>query len=212
MFVETETTAVTAGAVSVREAGFLDRRLRDAILDAIDAGVIICSSQGHVLFSNLAARQEVSSGRLLRMVNAKLDGVGTSGLGSALTAAAAKGTRHIVELRTGDDRLHAVVSPLRSSTGERIVIVLLGRRSSSSELSIELLGINAGLTSAERQVLADMAAQRKPSRIAHERQVTIATVRTQIASLYAKLGVRSQQELMCLLGGVPPLAMKHFSW
>jgi DNA-binding CsgD family transcriptional regulator len=192
-------------------AAFLDRGLGDAVLEVIDAGVVVCDADGAVRFCNAAARQELDTARLLQIVDGRLQPCcGAGSLSTALVSTVLKGTRHVVALRNAKDRLYAVVSPLRSSGGEQMAIVLLGRRSSSSELSIELLGISEGLTSAERRVLADLAAQRKPARIALERSVTIATVRSQISSLYSKLGVKSQQELLCLVGGVPPLALQIF--
>lgn len=197
-------------APSPNAVGF-DRGLRDAILDAIDAGVVVCEADATVRFCNTAARRELDTARLLEIVDGHLRACGGDGrLGTALSATVVKGTRQVVALRVASDRLYAVVSPLRSSSGEPLAIVLLGRRTSSSALSIELLGISEGLTAAERHVLADLAAQRKPARIALDRAVTIATVRTQISSLYSKLGVTSQQELLCLVGGVPPLAVKLF--
>lgn len=191
---------------------FPERGLGEAILEIIDAGVVVCDAEGAVRFCNAAARQELDSGRLLQRVDGRLQACGgAAALGAALAATLAKGTRHVVALRDARDRLYAVLSPLRTSAGEPMAIVLLGRRTSSSELSIELLGISEGLTAAERRVLADLAAQRKPACIARHRAVTIATVRSQISSLYAKLGVKSQQELMCLVGGVPPLALQVLS-
>lgn len=207
MFAEPVSSSALAGSDEV-----LSGDLRDAVLDAMDSGVILCDAAGKVTFSNLSARQELGTERLLRISAGRLHAPCAEGrLSSALADAARRGVRHVVELRSSADRIFAVVLPMRDSAGGCTVAVFIGRRTGSSELSLELLGISAGLTGAERRVLADLASQQKPTRIAKSRQVTISTVRTQIASLYAKLGVRSQQELLCLVGGVPPLAVKLFA-
>jgi DNA-binding NarL/FixJ family response regulator len=55
------------------------------------------------------------------------------------------------------------------------------------------------LTSRERQVLADLAAGKRAATIAEESVVSLATVRAQIRSILAKLGVSSQLEAVALL-------------
>lgn len=54
------------------------------------------------------------------------------------------------------------------------------------------------LTAREREVLAQLAAGRRAQAIADEAVVSLATVRTQIRSVFAKLGVSSQIEAVAL--------------
>lgn len=58
----------------------------------------------------------------------------------------------------------------------------------------------AGLTERERVVALDLAAGLAPAEIAAARGVSVATVRSHLKQIYAKLGVRRQAELVALAG------------
>lgn len=49
--------------------------------------------------------------------------------------------------------------------------------------------VAAVLTAAEREVATELLCGRRPTEIAHRRQVSIGTIRSQIKRVYAKLGV-----------------------
>lgn len=55
------------------------------------------------------------------------------------------------------------------------------------------------LTEGEKQILICMVRKEAPKSIAHERNVSVSTVRSQIKSIYAKTGVHSSQELIELV-------------
>lgn len=67
------------------------------------------------------------------------------------------------------------------------------------EASCSDLASRGGLTPAEEDILRALAANKSPKAIAKDRSVSVATVRSQIKSVYAKLSVHSREELMDLL-------------
>lgn len=185
----------------------LGHELFNSVVNALEAGIVVCDGAGHPRFMNSAAEHQVADGAFLRLKSGKLCGTGDAGaLTAGMAAACARGTRRMVPLTNGDRRIYAAVSPVQDACGNRAALLLLGSANACSPLSMELLGIGERLTAAERQVLSELAAYRPPVQIARERLVTLATVRTQIATIYAKLGVRSMQELLCLVGSAPSLS------
>jgi DNA-binding CsgD family transcriptional regulator len=61
------------------------------------------------------------------------------------------------------------------------------------------LSLEHGLTQGEKRVLLGLAMNKTPQVIATEHKVELSTVRSQIKSVYAKLGVHSRQELLDLI-------------
>jgi DNA-binding CsgD family transcriptional regulator len=177
------------------------------VLDEIDTGVLVCDERAAVKKANWSARRELAEGGLLRTSAGVLTAAGSNArLYAAVGAACHGGKRAVLALTGGDQRLHVSISPIFAQDGEPLALVMLGRRAPCSPAALELLGIQQGLTATERKVLAGLAAQRSPAQIADDHCVALSTVRTHIAALRAKLGVRSQQALVCVAYAIPPLA------
>jgi DNA-binding CsgD family transcriptional regulator len=196
--------SVTADA-GPRPAGLA--ALQAMLIEELECGLLVCDASGSVVFANDAARRELALGRLLAVAGGVLRCVGSANcsFGAALRAAATAARRQLVALERGDDRLLVSLVPLRDG-GENLVLVVLGRRSACSALGLEMLGSVYGLTLAERQVLAGLLADRSPRDIARDKGVELSTVRTQIASIRTKLGVRSVEALLLRVAEVPPVA------
>jgi DNA-binding NarL/FixJ family response regulator len=77
----------------------------------------------------------------------------------------------------------------RTSAGERFVIIEL--HSAESRLPAEFRA-RFRLTAAETAVLGDLADGLSNAQIAHRRDISITTVRTHIAHVLSKMGVRSR--------------------
>jgi DNA-binding CsgD family transcriptional regulator len=181
--------------------------LLSKVLDEIDTGVLVCDEHAVIRTANWSAQRELAAGHLLRTSGAALCATTCdAGVRAAISAACKSGRRAVLALGAGDQRLHVSVSPLATAGKQPLALVMLGRRDPCSRVALELLGMQKGLTAAERRVLAGLSAQRSPAQIAKDHCVAISTVRSQIASLRAKLEVKSQQALVCLVYGVPPLA------
>ena len=180
--------------------------LLPALLDELDTGIVVCTAEGMVKTANWAARQELATGRWLKAPRGMLGTDLMAGLGEALVAAAHRGRRQLLVLVSGDERLPVSVSPLDAAGAEPQVLVMLGRRTPCSRLGLELLASRHRLTDAERRVLAGLAGGGTPKQLSAAHGVALSTVRTQVKSLHAKLGINSNDALLRLIASVPALA------
>ena len=95
-------------------------------------------------------------------------------------------------------RVVATLQTARASTGELFVVV--GLRSLSGALP-DAFRERFRLTAAEADVLSDLAEGLGNAQIAERRFVSIATVRTHVAHVLSKLGVRSRLQAGVLARG-----------
>ena len=192
----------------------LHQRLRLALLDEIALGLIVCDRHGHLQFANPPADQELASERVLCRMGQRLRCTGSesSALDGALRKAATKGVRQLLTLANGGDSLMVAVVPLAMDTDcEPMVMLVLGRRGACSALGLEMLSGVYGLTSAERRVLCGLVADISPRDIAVAGGVSLSTVRTQIASIRTKFGVRNIEGVLIRVAEVPmvPSALRR---
>lgn len=89
--------------------------------------------------------------------------------------------------------------------GAARVLVLFSVPGRSSR-RIALLARAHLLTPAEIRVLELLASDRSPADIAETLGTRVETVRSQLKSIYLKLDVHSQRELLALVSKVPPMA------
>ena len=192
----------------------LSQCLRTALLDEIALGLIVCDRYGQLQFVNPAADQELASGCVLSRLGHSLRCTGTnsSALDGALRKAAAKGVRQLLTLANGGDSLMVAVVPLAMDNGpEPLLMLVLGRRGACSVLGLEMLSGVYGLTLAERRVLCGLVADISPRDIAASGGVSLSTVRTQIASIRTKFGVRNIEGVLIRVAEVPmvPSALRR---
>jgi DNA-binding CsgD family transcriptional regulator len=180
-----------------------------ALFDEIECGLIVCDEHGAIHFANQAAKQEMSSQRLLMLLGEKLRRANGCGgeLDTALRLAAQRSRRSLVRMTQGGDQLMVSVLPFQlPGTDAQQVLVVLGRRQPCSDLGLEMLAGSYGLTLAERRVLGGLVRQATPREIASANAVKLSTVRTQISSIRAKFGTRSIEGLLLRAAQVPPVA------
>ncbi len=180
------------------------------LLDELDTGVLVCDARSQPLLFNEAARRELAEGGVLVLLtDGSLEVPGGSGLlalRQAVHAAACEHRQQLVLLRCGERTLMVAVQPLRSGPAEPpCAVLLLGRRSLCPALAMQRLGGLYDLTDAEKAVLSGLVAGQRVGTLAHERGVAVSTVRTQVASLRAKFGVRRQDDLTRLVAELPPM-------
>lgn len=181
-----------------------------ALLDEIDSGLVVCDADGVIAYANHAARAELDAQGLLRQVDAclRLAGGVRAPLELALRQAATTDRRRLLLLTNDTDRLMLSVVPLPEDGRDVArVLVLLGRREPCSDLSLEMFGALHGLTLAERRVLRGLVGESTPREIADTNGVALSTVRSHIASIRTKLGVRSIESLLLRTAGLPPMAV-----
>ena len=180
------------------------------LLDEIDTGVLVCDARGQPLLMNEAARCELAEGGVLAvMADGSLDVPGGSGvraLRRAVQAAVFERRQQLVPLRCGEHTLMVAVQPLRGGLAEPPrAVLLLGRRRLCPALAIQRLGGLYALTEAEKAVLSGLVAGHRVGALARERGVAVSTVRSQVAALRAKFGVRRLDDLTRLVAELPPM-------
>jgi DNA-binding CsgD family transcriptional regulator len=87
---------------------------------------------------------------------------------------------------------------LEFSSVPRVVVVARGSRGGDARRAALLQGVY-GFTSAETDIALQLARGQSTEAIAQQRKVAVGTVRAQIKSLLAKLGVSRQVELVARL-------------
>lgn len=180
------------------------------VLDELDTGVLVCAARGQVLMLNQAARRELADGGVLEIAAEGSLGVqGGTGLpllGRALHAAACDSRHPLLALRVDQRTLMVVVQPLREAPGaEPCAVLLLGRRQLCPELAVQQMGRLYDLTEAEKSVLSGLLAGVRVRALATLRGVAVSTVRTQVAALRSKFGVRRLDDLTRLVAELPPM-------
>ena len=187
-----------------------DPALLLAALDALDIGVMICDQRGRLVLHNQAARRELADGGVLQLgADSLLDvqgGAGLLALRRAVHGAAFQRSHHLVPLRVGERLLMLAVQPLQVvRDGAPRVLLLMRRRGLCPDLALQHLARVHALTAAEADVLALLLAGVRIGDLARERGVKLATVRTQVAALRAKLGVRRVDDITRLVAELPPM-------
>ena len=195
-------------------AASLPQRLRTALLDEIALGLMVCDRHGQLQFVNPAADQELASEHVLSRLGQRLccTGTNSSALDGALRKAASKGVRQLLTLTHAANSLMVAVVPLAmDNVCEPMLMLVLGRRGACSALGLEMLSGLYGLTLAERRVLCGLVADISPRDIAACGGVSLSTVRTQIASIRTKFGVRNIEGVLIRVAEVPmvPSALRR---
>lgn len=178
-------------------------------LDEIDYGVVVLDGRGAVLHANRRAEAELASDHALQRDGARLRARGGPGqvLFAEALRAAGRGLRRLVELRHGGQTASVALVPLPAAAGEAPVatLVLMGRRRLCENLSMQSYARAHELTSAETRVLEALCEGETAAALALRQGVALSTVRTHIASIRAKTGTRSLQEVVRRVAALPPL-------
>ena len=183
-------------------------QLLSGALEALDLPVFICDRNGQVraftagaealLGAGLWLKQGRLSAGLVEDTNRLREAIRHAATGLSQPGAPATSTvliRHNAEAPLVMD----VISLPRRAYGfgfEPRVLAVAHRRQPNPQRSHLLLQAVYGLTSAETEVAQQLADGRSPEAIAAARYVSVGTVRTQIRSIYAKLDVSRQIELV----------------
>ncbi len=177
-------------------------------LDSVSAAAFVCDLEGKVESMTPAAEQLLSSGRLLligkhltaghpaeaSMLAEAMEGLsGGRGIPRTVALAARPGAPLFV-LNI------AVIPPGRSGlfSHPRLLVLVRTGRGDMTEAA-RLLNIVYGLTEAEAVVATLVAMGEARETIAAQRGVSLATVRSQLKTIFAKLGVTREGELVATL-------------
>ena len=193
-------------AAAHEDAADFHTGLQAALLDEIALGLIVCDRHAMLRYANEAARRELADERVLRLCDGSLRCASgrSAALDAALRLAATKGRRQLLALTVAQDRLMVTLIPLAAVNGaEPLLLLVLGQRGACSTLGLEMLAGAYGLTFAERRVLGGLVGDVSPRDIADAGGVSLATVRTQIAAIRTKFGVRNVEGVLIRAAEVP---------
>ena len=183
------------------------------MLDEIDYGMLLVSSDAQVLYLNHAARAELDAEHPLQLLGHSLcaqRAQDVAPLYDAL-ACAQRGLRKLVTLGAGEHRVSVSVVPLPGGSGQRgealrpTTLLVLGKRQVCEQLSVQGYARSMRLTPAETRVLEMLCSGVRPRLIADQQQVAVSTVRTQIGSIRAKTGAASISDLVRQVAVLPPM-------
>ncbi len=182
-----------------------------AALDEVDTGVVLCTPQCRAMFVNEAARRVIDNSELLQLQaddRLVIEGAANQKLlQRAVQQAACLGLWQLAPLRGSSQTLMLAVQPLvGASATQPMAMLLFGREKLAPDLAVEMLANLHGLTTAERRVLKGLLMGHRVSELAHQHQVAVSTVRTQVAALRAKVGVARVDDLLRLVAEMPPIS------
>lgn len=173
--------------------------------DAFSQPIMLLTPDGQLIHANLAGQDQLDDwqcqrhlGRWPREIDKTIHLAGKGQVAAArLTGKSA--TLIVIAYPLGE-RMAAVMD-CRPST---IMLLIVDTRKPPSEL-YGAVAKAYGLTPAETRLLPLLAQAMAPAEMAGRMCVDISTIRTQLSSIYGKTGLRRQQDVMVMLGCLPPL-------
>lgn len=184
-------------------------------MEAMSIAAFTCDITGKITALTPSAEALVSGDCYLSLKNEFLDAElaeDNQALTAAIQAAATGLTRpgaplmkslFIRSARAPLDPIIADVISLPSKAftfgfGPRVLVVVRGMEKESTQLAAALQTAFS-LTATEAQIALQLANGKTPEAVANQRGVSVGTIRSQMKSIYSKLGVRTQVELTARL-------------
>jgi DNA-binding CsgD family transcriptional regulator len=184
-----------------------DSALLRAIVERIDCGVLLLDRQRTVRFANRQALAQCRASDALALEQGRLharDPRDAAALEAAL-ARAARGAHSMPLLARGTQALAVMPAAADADGGAANVLVILGKRSACTPLSLALFAQAHRLSGAESEILASLCQGLRPAEVARRHGVALSTVRSQIGSIRAKTTSRSIFDLLNKITALPPV-------
>jgi DNA-binding CsgD family transcriptional regulator len=192
------------------------------LLDAVSLAVFVCDRHGVVRAMTTAAESLVTHGAVLQINNSRLnltapaEGiklqeaiVTISNPASAVSSGSGRPRRKSIVVLPAEDRTNPLVldvvpfvNPYNGFNFDPCVLVIASTNRSSDQRRAIVLQSAYELTAAEVEVALQLLSGHNPDAIASQRSVAIGTVRAQIKSILAKVGVSRQIELLVRLAEI----------
>ncbi len=182
-------------------------------LDSMDFGLSFIDTAGKIRFSNDASKKIALSAGLVWTDGQFISQNDTSGTTKKALqaliqlAAVGEGGAAMLDAR-GTMALSLPVSrPVRTPAGESraAVMLILVDPAGRTEAALDFVSQAFSLSPAESRLLPLLLKGQTPAEIAESLNLKLPTVRSQLSAIFAKTGTARQQELIRLLGKVPPL-------
>lgn len=168
-----------------------------ALLDKVGSAAMIINRRGHVVEYNILARQ------LISIEGVDLSEAGADPFTSRTIQSMLMDMFGLVALEhaSQDRRLafRALDVAVADDTYRLMILIDLTLRPQACGPALEKI---FGLTTAEGRLAAQLSNGISLASIARERKVSITTLRTQLASIFAKTGTSRQPELVALLARI----------
>ena len=190
------------------------RRLEDQVtllhrfLDAFDFGLLMLDPAAVVTYANQTARELSASPALARWLGGLPQRVQNHEPLGKLVRSCARGQGGGRVLGERTPELIALALPVGGPSeqpGACMLLLTTYARMPSSALDFVIRTF--GLSQAEARLLPLLLHGNSPATIAAELGVKLSTVRTQLSAVFAKTGAMRQQDLIRLLGSVPPVRL-----
>lgn len=179
-----------------------------AVLDEVDYGLLLVTPDARLLHANRAALAHLADDHPLALDGAQLHvrcEANAARLRDAVDAGV-RGLRRLLQLdHGGDDVTVAVVPVAPLDDGAAAVLLVLGKRHVSQDLSIDWFARTKGLTCSETGVLKLLCEGLDPKEIAVHQGVAISTVRTQISRIREKTEAAGIRDLLRQVVVLPPM-------
>ncbi len=188
--------------------------LAHALIDRLAVAVCLVDDEARIMHANPAAELRFGAGRAVVLRQGRLfagDVGSTNRIRQACRAACGPGSRgsafRVVDARTGDTVQFQVlpVGPSRALAQEHprpVAVVLLGSMQEGGP-AVEYLQSMFGLTPAEARLAGALAAGSVLDSIRLATGVSINTLRKQLASIFGKMGVETQAQLVTTVKALP---------
>lgn len=191
------------------------RRLQEQVtllhrfLDTLDFGVAMLDPAGRVLYANQSVRAMTQQPQLAHWLGGLPNQVASHEPLGRLVSTSMHGQGGGTVLGDLEPQLLVLALPIDDKdTGQSqpgACMLLLARHTHAPIAVSDFVMRIFGLSPAEARLLPLLLHGRAPADIAQALGVKISTVRSQLSSIFAKTGATRQQDLIRLLGSVPPV-------
>lgn len=192
------------------------------VIEALDVGVMLVSSDCSIVFANRVAANALRHGQWLTASAGKVrpshrrsssSFTRRVGVAAGTSAGAGLGTGGVVRLsdRLGR-KLPVLIAPFRSRTlccgpGKPLAALVFHTPSSAMPMNVDAIAQTCGLSAAESRLVASLVAGHTLVESAAQIGISVNTAKTQLRSVFAKTGFARQSDLLGHVLGHPVLRL-----
>jgi DNA-binding CsgD family transcriptional regulator len=180
-------------------------------LDGLDFGVVFVDPMLQLHHANTAAKKMMAHPDWAPMLSGLHERIMAKGKLEELLQSCALGHGGSISLGEGNKRVFVMAMPLAAPTstpaGETrtSTMLMLIDPQQRPDAALDFVVRAFGLSKAEARLLPLLFENKTPADIALALDIKISTVRSQLSAVFAKTGTTRQQELIRLLGTLPPI-------